>query len=974
MPPNGRPDGDDASGAGAGPPAYPPPPPGPPPAFDDDALAAALEGEIAPYTQPIPVIPPAAPPAPAAPPPPAAAPPAPTPAPYVEPMPEYEPPDVPEYVVPPAPPTPAYEVPPAPAFEPPPAAEPYDLPVEAGGDACGPSTLDAIDRLEEELRRREQGLPPLDAPPSQLADPPQTWEPALDHPAPGHVFPSPYQPFTDPVAVTPPAEQTPPVPGAPAEPLPPFDNYPPGPLPGSESLPPLDPFPPLDPAPPVDSAPPVDPAAPVDSAPATDTAGDWQSAPPPSFDPPPLVEPPAAVEPPAQVPPTEGAVYVEPAVLPPLQREVRLEDVQGLPPPVGMQAAPIPPYDPNAPIAPPDPFAVPPVSPAEFGGPYATPVDAPGFSPPPSSDDNDDAVDDVDRIFGSDALPVTAPSNDEFFAPPSQPIATQRLRDGGPALVGEKPENHPVFVVENAGAEPTALDLRAGRSGRLFWLWFAVNSSVLSLAIGAVLFTVGMSLRQAIVATLAGVAISFLPLGLGTLAGKWSGQPTMVVSRATFGHIGNLLPAVIAVLVRVFWGGVLLWLLGISSARLLVFAGIDAGLGEGVWTFVIIGIGFLIAGAIAIFGYGFVARVQLIASILSGLLIAGVIVMTYPRLDIDVALATGDGPWLLVLGGAVIVFSFVGLAWVQASSDLARYQRPASSGAASMLWATVGATLPPFILIVWGAMLAASDPDLATGLASSPLTTIARLLPLWYPAPLLAAAGVGLISGIVLTIYSGGFALNALGLKMPRFAGAIVAALLVGGIAAGLVLLGADALGIVRDLATTLAVPVAAWAGIFAAEMMIRTRQFDNAGLLAPGGVYPQVRIVNVLAFLLLTAIGFGLSSATFPGLTWQGFLWPLIGVAADTPLATSDVGVLVALVLGIIVPLATAIPTIRRQEMDSLKATPTGSIPRITGGIPRQTGGIPRQTGGIPRQTGGIPQPPTAAPSLDLPPPRLEP
>ena len=225
---------------------------------------------------------------------------------------------------------------------------------------------------------------------------------------------------------------------------------------------------------------------------------------------------------------------------------------------------------------------------------------------------------------------------------------------------------------------------------------------------------------------------------------------------------------------------------------------------------------------------------------------------------------------------------------------------------------------------------------------------------------MIAAAGIGLISGIVLTIYSGGFALNALGLKMPRFAGAIVAALLVGGIAAGLVLVGADAVGIVRDLATTLAVPVAAWAGIFAAEMMIRTRQFDNAGLLAPGGVYPRVRIVNFLAFLLLTAVGFGLSSATFPGLTWQGFLWPLLGVATDTPLATSDVGVLVALVLGIIVPLATAIPTIRRQEMDSLKATPTGSIPRITGAIPRQTGSVPQAT--------------TAAPNLDLPPPRLEP
>ena len=143
--------------------------------------------------------------------------------------------------------------------------------------------------------------------------------------------------------------------------------------------------------------------------------------------------------------------------------------------------------------------------------------------------------------------------------------------------------------------------------------------------------------------------------------------------------------------------------------------------------------------------------------------------------------------------------------------------------------------------------------------------------------------------------------------------------------------------------------------------MMIRTRQFDSAGLLAPGGVYPQVRVVNFLAFLLLTGVGFGLSSATFPGLTWQGFLWPLIGIAPDEPLATSDVGVLVALVLGIIVPLATAIPAIRRQEMDSLKADAHRARSRAS------PGRIPRQTGSIPRVTG-------SAPSLDVPPPRLEP
>lgn len=1020
---------------------FPPPPPANPPAFDDDALAAALEAS---YTQPVTIIPPAPPAAPA-PAEPVAAPeptPPPGPAPLQSPSyeSEYEAPDVPEYVVPPAPPTSDYVVPPAPPatdYEPPPppdfdspaydapsfdiptyeppsaAPEPaplFPVPSETSPAASGPSTLDAIQRLQDELERRGLNTGEQPIAPAAEAPEPAPWEPALDHPAPGHVFPNPYQPFTSPTSTTEP-------PAAPSAPEPPSHPEPPV-QPDVPSAPEPTP-PPSYEAPTWDGQPAAPPSVP---------AGDeWTSAPPPAFEPPPLVDPLAADPAPPTTPappsapagaPTEGATYVAPTVPPPL-REVSLEDLQGLAPPVGQQAAPLPPYDPNVPtvaaaaappafgappVAPPpsappftpspgfaDPLATaaPPVSPGSFTGEYASPVLAPDPTPPgpdadavamgptePASlDRNNDAVDDIDRIFGDAPADGAAGGAGAF---PSQPISTQRVTETQPGLIDQRPENHPVFVVEDAGVEPTALDLRAGRAARLFWLWFATNSSVLSLAVGAVLFTLGMSLRQAIVATLAGIALSFLPLGLGTLAGKWSGQPTMVVSRATFGHVGNILPALLAVLTRVFWGAVLLWLLGVSVARLLVFAGLDAGLGEAVWTYVVLGLGFVIAGIIALFGYGFVARMQLILSILSGLLVAGLIYLTLPRLDLSKALAVGDGSWTLVLGGAVIVFSFIGLAWVQSSSDVARYQRTGSSGAQSMLWATIGATLPPFALIVWGAMLAASDPVLATGLSTSPLPTIARLLPLWYPAPLLAAAGLGLLSSIVLAIYSGGFALQSLGLRAKRHVTSIIAAVLIAAVAAALVLLAADAFSIVRDVATTLAVPVAAWAGIFSAEMMIRTRRFDSPSLVAPGGVYPRIRIANFLGFLIVSAIGFGLSSATFTGLTWQGYLFPLLGISADDPLVTSDVGVLVALALGIIIPLATAIPAIRRQERDSLYLEHTGPIPRITGSIPRQTGSIPRQTGSIPRQTGtvprqtgAIPMPPAAAPG---PPPRLEP
>ena len=681
-----------------------------------------------------------------------------------------------------------------------------------------------------------------------------------------------------------------------------------------ESAPTLIPDPPAD-IPPPAAAEPVDPPF-------------WDS-PPPSFEPPTLIEPPVpstgsipVLAPPPATPAFGMPPASPPVDLPPPGPGVPT-DLAHLPPPIGLEPAAIPPYDPivDADGATPGALAPPTDFEALFGGGQPAQPDAAYVTPTPvglAETEDDDVVDDIDRAFGTGAIAVDSTGSVAIIHPPSEPIATVRLADDEPALVDAELESHPALVVESAGEEPTALDLRAGRAARLFWLWFAANSSVVSLSLGAVLFGLGMSLRQTLIAIVVGIALSFLPLGLVTLAGKWSGQPTMVVSRATFGLVGNALPAVLAVVSRVFWGGALLWLLAAGVAQVLVDSGLDAGLGLGVWTFVGLGVGFLLAFVVAIFGYGLVARVQLVLSILTGLLVVGVIAITSSRLDLAAAQLGDDGPWILVVTGVVLVFSFVGLAWVHSAADVARYQRTSADGGSTMLWATFGATLPAFLLIAWGALLAASDPLIADGLATNPLHTIAALLPIWYPAPLIAALALGLLSGVVLTIYSGGFALQSLGIRTRRSMTTVIAGILVLAAAVGLLFIAVDVRGLIRDVATTIAVPVAAWAGIFGAEMMIRSRYsraFDSASLLRRGGVYPAVRWVNLIGLVAITALGFGLTSAVLPGLDWQGYLFPLLGLGEGDPLLTSDVGVLIALVLGILLPLITAVPAIRRQE-----------------------------------------------------------
>jgi purine-cytosine permease-like protein len=606
-------------------------------------------------------------------------------------------------------------------------------------------------------------------------------------------------------------------------------------------------------------------------------------APPPKFDaPPPVVEPPAIPD--AWDMPTGNVI----------------PDSEADPEP--------------APLVEPAPYSGDPFVDRVFTG--AVPVITGSVAIPPQlldvdrgDDDPVDATDQVPPAFDDllGAHPGTAPV---------EPILSPRIPEDevvlGEAQELERPR---VFGLEQAGLEPTPEEQRVGRAARMFWMWFAANSSLVSLAFGAMLFSLGMSLRQAIVGVFAGVAISFLPLGLGTLAGKRSGQPTMVVSRAVFGVAGNGIPAFIALVSRVFWGAAMLWFLGAAVSSILTGASLSGGMSPELLTLISIGGGALLSVLIALFGYGLIAKFQLIVSILSALLIAGFIGLTYQYVDLAAALTFADGSWLLSGTVAVLVFSFVGLLWANSTSDLARYQRPGATGVGSALWATFGTTIPTFILITYGTLLAASNEQLAAAMLENPMDSLGRLLPVWYPAPLIAATALSLVSGIVVTLYSGGFALKSLGMSVSRPVSAVFIGVLVGVVAFLLAIAGTDMTSLFRDLATTLAVPVAAWTGIFAADTMIRRRRFHAKSLLATGGIYPTVNWVNLVGLLIVTAVGFGLTTASLGWLSWQGYVFTLIGVPLDGTLAGTDLGVFAALLLGVLVPLVAGIPAIRRQE-----------------------------------------------------------
>ena len=108
------------------------------------------------------------------------------------------------------------------------------------------------------------------------------------------------------------------------------------------------------------------------------------------------------------------------------------------------------------------------------------------------------------------------------------------------------PVTDPLWGIERNGINPIPDSERHGRPVELFWIWCAANISVLAIIYGAIVVSCGLSVWQAVLAGFIGTWLSFLLVGLVSLAGKQAGAPTLVLSRAPFGMRGNTLPTLVS--------------------------------------------------------------------------------------------------------------------------------------------------------------------------------------------------------------------------------------------------------------------------------------------------------------------------------------------------------------------------------------------------------------------------------------------
>ncbi|PKW26763.1 purine-cytosine permease family protein [Phycicoccus duodecadis] len=489
------------------------------------------------------------------------------------------------------------------------------------------------------------------------------------------------------------------------------------------------------------------------------------------------------------------------------------------------------------------------------------------------------------------------------------------------------------------GVETTGIEIideaeRTASPRDLFWPWFAANVSVFGISYAAFVLGFGISVGQGVVVAVLGIVVSFLLCGVVAVAGKRGSAPTMILSRASFGVVGQKVPGVISWLTSIGWETFLAITAVLATATVFQRLGFSGGAATKVVAAVVVAL-LIVSASVA--GYHVIMRLQSVLTWLTGIVTVMfvVIVLVQGTITWDAVAAVPAGPTGAVVGAFVMVMTGFGLGWINIAADWSRYQRRDASDRAVVVWNTVGGSVAPVVLVCFGLLVAASDPKVATGIASDPVGALATILPTWFLVPFLVAVILSLVSGAVLGIYSSGLTLLSLGVRIPRPAAALVDGVILTLGTFFVVFVAKDFLGPFQSFLITLGVPLAAWAGIFIADLVLRRRDYDwgpggSDALFDARGRYGAVDWVSVGTMVVASVLGWGLVVNGFAQdaawNNWQGYLleplhlgtYVTTGEGApywDGTWPYANIGVILAFVLGLVVTGVARRSTVRRQE-----------------------------------------------------------
>jgi purine-cytosine permease-like protein len=539
-------------------------------------------------------------------------------------------------------------------------------------------------------------------------------------------------------------------------------------------------------------------------------------------------------------------------------------------------------------------------------------------------------LDEFERLLAADTV---VGAEDELTALEEE-LAPQVARDEI-VLIETDPgiEFEAKSAVERVSTESEAKVSRRSKANSQFWAWLGISGSVVPLGLAWFLNSIGIAFTQAVAAVFVGTLASALLIAIGALGGKRSGLPTLVLSRAAFGVRANAVPGIVLTLVRFFWSIALIAIVVVSAKNIFAIEDVTAVARYSTNEWLALASVVLIiaaAVAIAIFGGRVLFRAQQVSGLIGLTAVITLAIAVGGVLNLEALLAQPSSSFTLMLTAAILTFSVSGLAWASAGADYARKLSISTRGAAVIGYVVLALSVIPTAVTTLGLIILGSLKPLPqavevftfaslTASGENVLSTFGQLLAPWLGYVLLASAILTVIVSIAMSLYSSNLSLHSLGAKLkPAIAQPLLGAVFLALACYGLVRLGEAGVWFnLAGYAMVAAVPVAAWAGIFAADILIRRIAYHEVSLSRSYGFYKSINVINLLGWLLATAVGLGLVRSELVEFSWTGYLSDYF-VNSDF-WQLSSAGVIIALAIGLLLPVIFGIPRIKRQESEVL-------------------------------------------------------
>ena len=307
-----------------------------------------------------------------------------------------------------------------------------------------------------------------------------------------------------------------------------------------------------------------------------------------------------------------------------------------------------------------------------------------------------------------------------------------------------------IAVVEPGGIEEIPDSDRHGNPLQLLWTWTSPNLEFATIFIGVLAIIFGLNVWQAVAAIVIGNGLGALGQAVLSARGPGYGVPQMVLNRAPFGFLGNILPAgIMSVTGGIGW-------FAVNSVSGTFALNSLTQLPTTLCLLLVV----LTQVVIAFFGHNLVQAFERYAFPLLAVVFVIASVISLSKSDFGGG-GTGGGLGAFLLTVATVYGYSAG--WNPYASDYTRYLPRSTSKRRIGLYAGLGLFLSTTILEIVGA---ASATIVVPKDVTNPTDVFVYSLPTVVAKLTLLAIVLGSIAANVLNIYSGSLAFLTIGVRI----------------------------------------------------------------------------------------------------------------------------------------------------------------------------------------------------------------